>query len=351
MDTSFAMPLSRPETGPALSARGMHVLAGSWGLPFALILAFRGAFFGFATSLGVPVMALAVFGGDQQALIETLIGLPAALDLTQAPLASLDYILADARRRTGGEAVSIVISHYDSVDAQVRVFMGPAPGALSGTVLEFAGVSRAFEGVQPIFGTAPSAGASVFALIPALHFGDFAGLASKLVWMAMGLAMAFVAASGMLLWTRRRAEDPTWQSFQHWIVVTIWGLPLAMLISAVAFFLTLPMGDPTWWTPAGFLAGVAVALGLGAARHGAVLRLRLANAVLCLGLPVLRHLSGGTSWSEALLAGAWSILLVDLLLLGLGLTLLRQHRLHRHRKNRLSTRADGPALAAREPAE
>lgn len=333
-----------------VGARDLHVLAGSWGLPFAIILAFTGAFFGFALSLGVPVMALSVFGGDQAALVETLIGVPASPDLTAASLASLDYILADARNRAGGDVLSVLIQHYGTAGAQVRVFVGPAQGALSGTVLEFAGVTRAFEGVRPFFGTEPSAGASLFALMRPLHFGDFAGFGSRLVWFGMGLAMAFVTASGMLLWTQRRADTPGWTHFRHWTVVTIWGLPLAMLASAVAFFATLPAGDPTWWTPAGFLIGAAGAIALGARYDTASARLRLANAALCLSLPVLRHLTGGASWSEALIAGAWTILVVDLLLMLLGLVLLRQ-RARTELSPSETSRPDNRAGAAQEPAE
>lgn len=324
-----------------VGARDLHVLAGSWGLPFAILLAFTGAFFSFATTLGVPLMAMVAFEGNQEAMIEAILGAPTEADLQPAPLASLDYIIADAVQRTGGMVQSIQIMNYDSIGAQVNLRMGAAPGDLTGALLGYDGVSRGFLGVQPAIGQAPSIGSSLIALIAPLHFGNFAGVLSKTVWLGLGLAMAYVTATGMLLWTKRREDDPLWQRFQHWVYVVIWGLPGAMLISAVAYFLTLPAGDPLWWTPMGFLVGAVICIGLGLQRETAQARLRGLCAVLCIGLPVLRLLTGGTSWAEALIAAQSAIIVVDVVFLLLGLVLLRKTQVAQRRT---------PA-ALQEPAE
>ncbi|MEM6578820.1 MAG: PepSY-associated TM helix domain-containing protein [Pseudomonadota bacterium] len=325
-----------------VGARDLHVLAGTWGLPFAFILAFTGAFFGFATSVGIPVMATAAFGGDREALIETVLGAPEEVDMAQRPLASLDYVILDASRRGGGPASSIEIRNYDSAGAAITVRTSVAEGSLSGTLLAFDGVSRAFEGEKPFLGQVPSVGSSLIEIMPALHFGNFAGLASKVVWLGMGLAMAYVTATGMLLWTKRREDVPLWQGFRRWIIVTIWGLPVAMLISAVFYFLSLPAGDPHWWTPMGFLLGAIFAIFVGLRRPDGPEALRLICAALCVSLPVLRHLTGGTSWSEALIGGGAEILVVDIILLILGLILLRKAR---------QTRNDRRPEMVQEPAE
>jgi uncharacterized iron-regulated membrane protein len=39
-----------------------------------------------------------------------------------------------------------------------------------------------------------------------LHFGDFFGLASKLVWVLFGIALVALAASGAVIYTRRTSE-------------------------------------------------------------------------------------------------------------------------------------------------
>ena len=112
-------------------------------------------------------------------------------------------------------------------------------------------------------GNTPSSGATLYGLMAPLHFGSFAGLLSKAVWGALGIAMCFVILSGFRLWVRRRADDPLWRGFSRAVQTTGYGLPVAMLTSAYAFFLARPAGDPFWWTPVGFLPGAALAIWLG----------------------------------------------------------------------------------------
>lgn len=307
-----------------VGTRDLHLLAASWALPFAVILAFTGAFFGFVGTVGVPLVAMSAFGGDRQAMIETIVGQREEADLRPTPLASLDYVILDATKRTGAVVNSIQITNYDSHGAKIVLRMEPPEGSLTPQTLGFDGPSRAFEGARPLIGQEPSLGSSLVGLMFPLHFGNFAGIASKLVWMGMGLAMAFVAASGMLLWTKRREDVPVWRAFQRAVMVTIWGLPGAMLISAATYFVTHPIADPHFCTPLGFLVGAALMITLGLRPGPVQQRLRLLNAALCISLPVLRHLMGGTSWSEALIGGGTAIIIIDFLLIGAGLVMLRR---------------------------
>ncbi|MEO0993442.1 MAG: PepSY-associated TM helix domain-containing protein, partial [Pseudomonadota bacterium] len=325
--------------------RDRHVLAAAWGLPFSVLLAFTGAFFSFAISLGLPVVALVAFGGDQEAVIETVIGSPEAHDPRPAPLASLDYVLMDSAERAGSPARSILIEDYGTAGSRLTVFHGAADGALTGTTHMFDGATRAFLGEKPTLGTAPSAGSAAVSLMAPLHFGNFAGLASKTAWFALGLAMSYVTATGMLLWVRRRQESRLWQRFARAIDITLWGLPVALLGSAVAYFLARPMGDPLWWTPAGFLLAAGGAVALGLRRGDPAEAYRRLLAALCLGLPLLRHLTGGASWSEVLIAGQLEVLTVDLLLICCG-ALLWTAGLGRAGLSR-----DVPRTSALEPAE
>src|SRR3546814_12476134 len=61
----------RRRRGDLLSKRDAHAVAGSWNLLFSFLLAFTGSFFSFATSFGVPVMAMVAFNGDQAKAFET----------------------------------------------------------------------------------------------------------------------------------------------------------------------------------------------------------------------------------------------------------------------------------------
>ncbi|MEM9765590.1 MAG: hypothetical protein AAF968_24330, partial [Pseudomonadota bacterium] len=114
-----------------------------------------------------------------------------------------------------------------------------------------------------------------------------------------------------------------WRRFGRAVEITVWGLPVALLGSAVAFFLALPAGSTMWWTPAGFVIAALAAVWLGLRADDPRETYRPAAAVLCLGLPVLRHLVGGTSWSEAIMGGHAAVLTIDLLLICAGLVLLK----------------------------
>lgn len=48
-----------------------------------------------------------------------------------------------------------------------------------------------------------------------LHFGDFGGLASKLVWVVVGLAMCLSAASGVVIYIKRAAQAAKLQPAYH----------------------------------------------------------------------------------------------------------------------------------------
>lgn len=307
-----------------VGVRDLHVLAGTWGLPFAFLLAFTGAFFSFAISIGIPAMTLVAFGGDMQLAEETVLGIETTPDLTQAPVASLDYIIHDALDRRSGTVRNIQITNYDSVSSKVILRMSPDERGLAPVLLEYDGESRKFEGIKPSLGLTPSVADSVIGLIGPLHFGDFGGLASKTVWFGLGLAMSWVTASGLLLWVKRREDSALWRGFGRWVDIFVWGLPVAMLGSAVTYFLSMPAGDPHWWTPFGFLLASIYVVGVGLFDKNPTAQLRIATAAILVALPVLRHLTNGTSWSEAILAGAIGIIVLDILLIIGGVVILRR---------------------------
>lgn len=309
-----------------VSARDRHVLASSWGIPFAFVLAFTGSFFSFAGSVGFPLVALSAFGGDQEKMIETLYDPPVPEDPTPAQGASLDYIIADSVGRAGSPATYVSISHYGRADARVHVWHEPTDGGLLYVANVYDGPNRTFIGRDAPLGTGPSVGGTLYGLMSPLHFGHFAGMLSKIVWGALGVAMCFVILSGFHLWARRRSDEPLWQKFDRGVHIFGYGLPFAMVASGYAFFLSRPAADPFFWTPAGFVIGSAIAIAVGLDKldiDALGARYRRLLGVSCLGLPILRMAMGGMDWAEALIARQGDVLAVDLFLLISGVALLR----------------------------
>ena len=243
-----------------VSARDRHVLAASWGIPFAFLLAFTGSFFSFAGAVSFPLVAATAFGGDEEAMSEALYEPPVAEDATPATPAGLDAMIADSRVRAPGPVTYLGLSNYGRADARVEVWHDPADGGMLYVTNVYEGATGTFLERKAQLGTVPSLGGTLYGLMYPLHFGHFAGVLSKAVWCALGVSMCFVILSGFRLWVKRRADDRQWRAFGRVVQVTGYGLPIAMIAAAWGFFLSRPAGDAFWWTPASFLVGAVAAV-------------------------------------------------------------------------------------------
>ena len=322
--------------GRLVSFRDRHTLAGVWSLPFAVLLSFTGAFLSFAISLGLPVVALVAFGGDQDRAIATVLGEQVDIDATPAPMSDLTRILTDAEMRAGGALEAMQIHDYGTAGATVRTFHSQADGALMGTTLEYSGATGAFLDAPEIVGSVPSAGSTIAALMAPLHFGNFAGWWSRIIWVGLGGAMTYTIVSGMQLWLRRREDNATWRHGAHTLSIVAWGLPIAIALTAHAFLVTQLTSDPTHWTPRAFVYSCLALIAYGLTTHTRPRnqinrQLGTALSTLLLLLPVIRLQTGGLSWGEALLWGGDAVLVLDGTCLALGLfclTTLRRTPTH-----------------------
>lgn len=314
----------RRGASPALAERDRHSVAGTWSLPFAFVLAFTGSFFSFFGTVGVPVVASAVFGGDIEALSEAVFGAPGKPDPRPHAPGDLDQIMADAARRTGEAPSFVIVEKFGRVDAKVTTFHPPHASALEPTTLLYNGATAAFEQVKPRVGVRPSTGGTLTAIMGPLHFGNFAGVLSKAIWFGLGFAMCYVTYTGMRLWViRRRAESGALGWLERTLIVTCFGLPFALATAAAAFLVAMPRGTAVAATPGAFLAaaGVAILAGAMVRRSERLAQVLIgAGGVVMTALPLLRlTASGGPGWGEALMANQPAIPALDLAFLLAGL--------------------------------
>jgi len=293
-----------------LTARDAHVVAGTWNLPFAFMLAFTGAFFSFGGAIGLPAIAYVAFGGDVDTVTEEVLTPPIPTDESPAPLYDLEAIFDDARQRTGLELTGLQILHWGRADASVQMSMQTPEGKLLPDHLLYQGATGEFLGVKPSLGQEPSLGGDLAGLMSPLHFGNFAGLFSKVVWFAFGFASAYVTLSGLRLWTARRREAPGWVWLEKGTSWVGYGLPVS-LGAVIAGFLLTKSGD--YLTTIFVLCAAILAfLRLTAAQY------RLLLGLILLLLPLCRWVSGGPLWWA--LNGQLGVLFVDLVfILGGGL--------------------------------
>lgn len=299
-----------------LSSRDAHVIAGTWNLPFAFILAFTGSYFSFGSAFGIPAVAMVVFGGDQEKMIETVVGNPPKEDKTPAAMGDLDRMIADVRSRTDAHLGFITVQHWGRADALVTMFMHYPEGKLMGPTYVYGGATGEFRYAKPSLGLQPSTGGALFELMGPLHFGNFAGVFSKAAWFALGFAGAYVTITGLMLWTLRRREERGWR---HLARATVWvgyGLPLALVAAAWAYFPVRMLGEQVH-SPmmAAFLLcaalAAAIAWGIRSLSHARAILLGATGAALLL-LPLLRLLTGGMGWAQAFSAGMDTLLAMDI---------------------------------------
>ncbi|MEM1262254.1 MAG: PepSY-associated TM helix domain-containing protein [Pseudomonadota bacterium] len=333
-----------------LNRRDRHILAGSWSLPFGFILAFTGAFFSFATSLGLPVVAMVAFGGDQEKLIETVVGAPTTADETPALLANLDDVMNVSIAEAGTAPTFVGVSHWGRADAAISTFHPAKEGALVGDTHMFAGASGEYQGIKPIVGTKPSVSGDLLSLIGPLHFGNFGGLISKIVWLSLGLASCYVTITGLQLWMQRREEEAAWRWMSRAISVTTYGTPLALIGCALAYFAAIAASaNASYWTAVAFLVVAGGAILLGSAAPGREqLRRWLINALIG-GLvitPIARMILTGNDWVQLFAERNATVIGVDLVLWVCAAYLTWSNRIARQTDN--ATLAAEPTRLAAE---
>ncbi len=316
--------------GRLASVRDRHVLASTWGLPFAIILAFTGSYYSFAGTVTQPVLAQVAYAGDEDRLEAALFEPKVAEDARPVAMADLDRMIGRATEEAGIAPSFVSISNYGRADSRVRIWHPAPPGGLSFGQMVFEGATGTYLGTKPLLGNTESTGSTLVGLIWPLHTGDFAGFGSQLAWGMLGTLMGVVTLSGLRLWVRRRETDPLWRGFGRAVVATGYGVPLAVIACSHAYFLSDPFGTAMVWTPAAFVAASIACLVL-AWRMKDMERLRRLNlGVLAYGLltlPAMRLVCGGTSWVEALShSGGTVVVLFDLLLLATGAGVLAWRR-------------------------
>jgi uncharacterized iron-regulated membrane protein len=312
----------RRKGNPVLFNRDRHSVAGTWSLPFAFILAFTGSFFSFFGTIGVPIVAMAAFGGNVQALSEAVFGNPGQVDARPVAMGSMERISADSIRRTSEVPTFLSIEHFGRADSKVTSFHPPRTGEIEPATLLYNGADASFDRAKPSIGTRPSAGGTLVAIMAPLHFGNFAGMLSKAIWFGLGFAMCYVTFTGLRLWLARRDTDGRSLGWLDRIVGVVgWGLPFALVVTAAAFLVTMPLGSAVYWTPASFLiaSGAAILCGL-VVRSGAAIGhiLQMGTALVMVTLPALRLITGGPGWSAAIAVGQPIIVALDLAFLLAG---------------------------------
>ena len=295
---------------PRLSSRVMntrdrHNLAGTWSIVFSILVAFTGAFYSFALTLGLPVLAITAFEGDQQRAAEAIFGTPSVEDDTPKAFVGLEGIVARVQQKdaAGSIPVFIVVEHWGRADAKLTTIHEPHEDTLFFSSHAFNGVTGEYLGQKPSVGTKPSLGDKLVGLMGVLHFGWFAGLLSKIIWLSLGLATCYVTLSGMQLWVQRREEKLAWRQMARLLAIVGFGTPIAMSTAAMGFILSYARHPELVqsWTVNGFWLGVLLSFVVGFMFNRRDVRdtaFKAVMGVILIVLPMVRLVTGDQGWGE-----------------------------------------------------
>lgn len=284
----------------------LHNRLSVWTSPFQLMIALTGAFIGLS-QLFVLVTAMIFHGGDTQAPQRPFfLDEPAATGVA-APMAKVGPIL-QRFMETHPEVKPLSITVHEPATTAQSIEIGALiPRRVvwaefylydpDGKEIDQAGWSNGDAGVQ------------VYSSTYRLHFGHFAGLPMKIAYVLLGVAVCFVVASGVHIWLLRRSQKGVPAVYAHRLWVgTVWGVPLAITVSALVDLLAGRGATLSFWS---MLAIVLVAGARCVDTRALSYRLRAALAVSAVLIVVIHAVSfGAASWDSAglLVNASWLLL-------------------------------------------
>lgn len=213
-----------------LQEADLHNRLGVWALPFHIIISLTGAFLGLTTII-VGVLGMAMFNGDANKVYALFFPPPPVDDPRPAPVLDLRPMFAQLPQ--DGGRLTYIFTEHPTEQGGAALFNVKQPDRMAGTD------SYAFRRDASLYNAQRAAdnnlGQDLVGGMGQLHFGWFGGGIVKIVYFALGLALTYLAASGVHIWLARRRDKgrsaPRWE--RAW-AATVWGQPAGLAAAAVA---------------------------------------------------------------------------------------------------------------------
>ncbi|MFV0278719.1 MAG: PepSY-associated TM helix domain-containing protein, partial [Parahaliea sp.] len=344
----------RPRRSLRLLWTDSHKVLGVWGLLFHSVIAFTGAFLGFAAVVLVPAAALVSFGGDQQALMAAV--LP---DIDPRPSGEprelrFAALLDTLRAKADGDLVSISLLLPE--DRKGLLVANTQPGAgMTPRMLQYRLADGGFDRAYPTYGKLVGFSGPVLDVLQPLHFGNFGGVWVKALWCVLGVSTALLALSGMMIWIERRAYGPvgelSWRQYLRIARFSI-GVCGGLVVAVITLFhgqrlLPGPALVPLFFASWSLAASWAL---LRDSEYRAARELALCSGLLALGVPLLDAATSGHHLFRAVSEGMWTVAGVDgSLLLGGALLVWLARRIPVRRPLRRKHSRGEPLVARKTP--
>lgn len=325
----------RPGKQTRRSTLDLHNLTGVVALPFHLFFAFTGLVI-FASTVYFPLsQSLMKPLHDRHEVLEARhTGLPHEPSGTRAGLASVDAMVAEAKRRWAerdmpGEVGLLTINHVGDANGYVSLYRaGSDQVALVGQAIHFKASTGELLREEP----APSAIGSINEFLTGLHLQHFEHWLLRWLYVMGGLMGAVCIATGFIFFVEKRKQQHarTGSPGSRWVdamaVATVTGMVIAAVGMLVANrLLPADLAGKGEWEKQAFWGLWLLALLHALLRSGPVARARInpawreqcwVLAALCVAAVVLNAVSTGDHLARTLfLQTYWPVAGVDLSLL------------------------------------
>lgn len=216
-----------------LALTDLHNRLSVWGLPFSIMIALTGAFIGLVSILAF-VAAGFFFDGDKQSVIEAVYGDDPVLS-GQLRRFDVQRAMRELQLRAPEVTPIYFAFQHPGTDRQYLEIAATVPNRLVYSEIYRFSVDGEFINHQGL--SDGPAGRQVAYSVYRLHFGSFAGFGVKLLYAVFGLALSIACVSGINLWFAKRPQPRQWHQVWEGLV---WGVPAAMLGSALVAMLVAP---------------------------------------------------------------------------------------------------------------
>lgn len=304
-----------------------HKVLGLWGLPFYAMIAFTGAFLGIVALLA-PITAVLAFKGDQEALIDAVLGEPPAAVGVAAPMLSMDDIVGMRHPGSGHKPLYVITHNWGDQAAVFDVYFEPDTELKIVEGISISGVTG--EPVHNPAAAVDTPANRVIAAVTPLHYGTFGGIALKGLYFVLGLALCVITALGLMMWIERRLhgkEGKRSKRFYRGLSRLNVGVCMGVVVASAGLFVhnVLYAGSEssrlvwTGWTYFGiWFAAIAYAFARKDEYRATVELMAGAGVTLIVAALLNGAATGHPIWQGFSVDGHGPTAWIDITLLGLG---------------------------------
>lgn len=217
-----------------LEQADIHNRLSVWALPFHLMIAVTGAFYGLVGLL-VFSAATAWYQGDTQTLFDAVYGADPVVEAAVQPL-NTSRAMAQLAEHHPAVSPLYIVAHQTGTTSQFMEIAATVPGRLTYSEIYRFEANGTYIGSQGL--TSGPVGRQFLYSLYRIHFGYFGGQITRVIWLLLGLTLTVVSVTGVNIWLTRRGRD-NWVD-RAW-TGAVWGTPLGLTISAIgSVFAGLP---------------------------------------------------------------------------------------------------------------